>query len=209
MLQQVCRCGRLSGLLEKISEDANDLNFLEDQPPSLTWRAHQSHNVTCLPETVYETILTYIQQEYPFVRHYQELPHLLNAHVLSPWANDAPYITYKTHTFTTHSTHLQNSSVSFYTSSQVVQYGYISRIWILPSNTPFTQSQTFLSILLYEKISGDDAVKSLYCSYPSFKCFLVYTPEVQQALPDTMVVKTPNCYSAEFRVESEAISILS
>ena len=71
----------------------------------------------------------------------------------------------------------------------MVQYGYISRIWILPSNTPFTQSQTFLSILLYKKISGDDAVKSPYCSYPGFKCFLVYTPEVQQALPNTMVVR--------------------
>ena len=71
----------------------------------------------------------------------------------------------------------------------MVQYGYITYIWILPPNTPFTQPQAFLSILLYKKILGDDAVKSPYCAYPSFKCFLVYTPEVQQALPDTMVIR--------------------
>jgi len=70
----------------------------------------------------------------------------------------------------------------------VVEYGYISHIWTLTPNTPFTQPQTFLSILLYEKISGDNVVKSPHCSYPGFKCLLVYMPGVQQALPDTMVV---------------------
>ena len=32
-------------------------------------------------------------------------------------------------------------------------------------------------------------VKSPYCSYPGFKCLLVYILGVQRALPDTMVVK--------------------
>ena len=84
MLWQVCRCRRLSGLFEKISKNTNNLNFLEDQLPSLTQRAQQSQNNTCFPETVYGNILTYIQQEHPLVRHYQELLHPLDAHVLSP-----------------------------------------------------------------------------------------------------------------------------
>jgi len=32
-------------------------------------------------------------------------------------------------------------------------------------------------------------IKSSYCSYPSFKCLLVYILGVQQVLPNTMVVK--------------------
>ena len=169
MLQQVCRHRCLSGLFEKISENTNNLNFLENQLLSLTWRAQKSQNNTCLPETVYGNILTYIQQEHSLVWHYQELPHPLDTHILSPWTNNALYITYKTHTFTTHSIHPQNSFVSFYSNSQVVQYSYITHIWILPPNTPFIQLQAFLSILLYKKISGDNAIKSPYCAVTPYK----------------------------------------
>ena len=88
---------------------------------------------------------------------------------ISPWTNNALYITYKTHTFTTHSIHPQNSFVSFYSNSQVVQYSYITHIWILPPNTPFIQLQAFLSILLYKKISGDNAIKSPYCTVTPYK----------------------------------------
>jgi len=39
ILWQVCQHGHLGGLLERMFEDTNHLNFLEDQPPSLTQRA--------------------------------------------------------------------------------------------------------------------------------------------------------------------------
>jgi len=62
MLWQVCQCRRLSGLLNKMFKDTNNLNFLEDQPLSLTQKAQQSQNATYLLETVYEAILIWIQQ---------------------------------------------------------------------------------------------------------------------------------------------------
>jgi len=189
MLWQVCQHECLSGLLDKMFEDTNNLNFLEDQPPSLTQKAQQSQNTTHFSEIVYEAILIWIQQEYPLVWYYHEFPHLLNRYVLAPWANNVQYVIYKTHTFTTYSTYPANSSISFYSSLKVVEYGYISHIWTLTPNTSFTQPQTFFLISLYKKISGDDVVKSPYCSYPGFKCLLVHTPGVQRALPDTMVVK--------------------
>jgi len=61
MLWQVCQHGHLGSLLERMFENTNHLNFLEDQPLSLTQRAQQSWNATCLSETIYETILICIQ----------------------------------------------------------------------------------------------------------------------------------------------------
>jgi hypothetical protein len=100
-----------------------------------------------------------------------DLPHPLDAHILSPWAQQKTSIVHNTQQFSVYSTHHGNSSIIFWNQEgSGITCGFIFSICILP-----LEGCTILLISPHEQLSAEDAEHDPYLSLPGLQCSLVYT----------------------------------
>ena len=135
----------------------------------ITKQKHQ-----CLPSNVYDLLLDYIHTQHPYFQHYKDLPHSLDAHILSPWVLEKSHIIYKTQSLSTFSEHSGNSSIRYYNNVETTEYGLICSIWVQSLDDRDTDQYTFLLISSHEQLSNIDRSLSLYSDFPGFQCIVVY-----------------------------------
>jgi len=135
----------------------------------ITKQKHQ-----CLPLNIYDLLLDYIHTQHPHFWHYKDLPHPLDAHVLSPWVLEKNHIIYKTWSLSTFSEHSENSSIRYYSNVGTIEYDLICSIWVQSLGDRDTDQHTFLLISFHEQLSNTDRSLSPYSDFPSFQYIVVY-----------------------------------
>src|SRR6266540_2523549 len=142
MLTQICRCGRLNGLIHDMVLSGNSLSTLlgnlmptvvpsSDQPSGpLTNAKHISHGES-IPSTLYNLVLTYmntIHSVEPFC-HFKQIPHPVNAHVLPPFAVRVNHLKHNKHNLSTHALHAGNSLIGYRRMDGYLGLGFIQSMW--------------------------------------------------------------------------------
>jgi len=137
----------------------------------------------CLPSNIYDLLLDYICTQHLHFWHYKDLPHPLDAHVLSPWVLEKNHIIYKTQSLSTFSEHSGNSSIGYYSNVGTIEYSLICSIWVQSLGDRDTDQHTFLLISPHEQLSNTDRSLSPYSGFPSFQYIVVYmrSPPVVKA----------------------------
>lgn len=137
MLSQICRRGRLTGLVEQMEHTANEspLNaalklFGDDNQCRDTFSLFNlNRERTYIPTEIYNKILICRRFHLPEIRRFDDFPHPINSHILSPWAYKLTHFSHKTRLYSTAAVHPGNSSISFRRESGVTDLGQILQIW--------------------------------------------------------------------------------
>jgi len=187
MLMQICWRGRLNGLIHDTVLSGNSLstplgNLMPTAVPSSDHAKHISHG-ECIPSTMYNLVLTYMNTVHsgdPF-RHFKQIPHPVNACVLSPFAVRVNHLEHNKRNFSTHALHAGNRSIGYRGMDGYLALGFIQSMWELCVDQV---KRTLIIVLPHEHLSLHDQPCNPYLSYPGLQCTLVYS----RSLPDTQCV---------------------
>jgi hypothetical protein len=194
MLRQICRRGRLNALIADgashvsgVTSSLKILTGMEVKPGNTKSDTHSQK----IPDNDYRAIRLYLNSSAPTpYRHYKDLPHPLDAMILSPLARPLTHITHNSRVYSTSRLHSGNSSVSYRTPGGKLEAGIICSIWqmILPTDSTGT---TLLVIAPYERLSPIDFSYDPYVSRSGFLCNVVYhntTPLPNKIIETTHIV---------------------
>jgi hypothetical protein len=194
MLCQICWCGRLNALIANeaslVSSATSALKILigvQVEPGSLSNQKRRGQRSQKIPSNEYEAIHLYLNSSAPIsYRHHANLPHSLNAIILSPVALPLTHITHNDRVYSTSRLHAGNSSVLYKTQENRLEAGIICSIWqiMLPNLT----KKTLLVIAPYERLSAVDSSSNPYLSQSGFLCNIVY--HNPSPLPDRIIDAT-------------------
>jgi len=206
MLRQICRRGRLNALLADgaslVGNIPGSLKILTGTQPSLLVNKKCGVLGQRIPDNDYEAIRLCLNSTAPIpYRHHMNLPHPLDAAILSPFALSLTHITHNSRVYSTSRLHCGNSSVTYRTPEGGLEAGIITSIWqtTLPINST---EKTLLVIAPYERLSVVDSFHDPYLSRPGFLCNIVYCNALPSdntsSLPSKIIEATHIVYHLPF-----------
>jgi len=193
MLRQICRRGRLAGLLDDprlATSETAALSLLSSRstsikPPSLSVPNQKSKQISL---ELYDWVFEHLRQKFPYIHHYQDLPHPTTTMVLTPWVQELTHILIKTRNYSISSAHNGNGSISYQTTSGTTDYGIIISMWY-HIMTEETVPEVYLLVLPYRPLSSTDMSRNPYQTLPGLKCSVVYTPETVNDTRDMVIIE--------------------
>jgi len=198
MLTQICRRGRLNGLIHDTVLSGNLLstpfgNLMPTVAASSGQRTavHLSKEVSrgkSIPSTLYNLILKYMNTIHPMepFRHFKKIPHPINACVLPPFAIPVNHIKHNERNFSIHALHAGNSSIAYHGMDGYLGLGFIQSMWEFCIDRV---KRTLIVVLPHKHLSSHDQLRNPYLSYPGLQCTLVYSRT--ESLPDVQCVIEP------------------
>jgi len=138
----------------------------------------------------YTKLYNHVQLQTPHLCHFKDFPHLDKTLVFSPWIIQQKSFVQNTHRFSTFFSYLENSSISFYTSSDSnkIYYGFIHSVWIHFSDNNLNSHYTFILVSSHPNLSYSDEKQNLYKLLPGLQYSIVYTHNTKDALVENMVI---------------------
>ncbi|KAJ3533804.1 hypothetical protein NMY22_g7182 [Coprinellus aureogranulatus] len=195
MLRQVCREGRLRGILGafnslvKDSDSSRPLSraigqasalllpdttvLAESEVPPLPRYRGSPKKLEQIPDGDYILILDLVNEPQTVlpIRHHADYPHPLHSRILYPSALKVNHTTFNTRTFSPYSVHPGNSCISFSTPGTGVRTGFIYEIWAIDVSG---DRQEVLLIAPHTHLSPEDSKRSPYVDCPGLMSHIVY-----------------------------------
>ncbi len=197
MLRQICRRGRLNGILrgtllsEPLSEPVSlgtspsagtthSPAFGESQSSPISPLAEARHNFNGhhVSAPLYDSILSHLNRQRkaaskPHLRHYTQVPHPPNTHILPPVALSRRHFKLLSCEFSTFDMHEGNSSVGYHgNDGHSLGLGFIQSAW---SFLVDGWMEDILVVSLHKCLTPMDQARNPYLSWPGFQCTVVYS----------------------------------
>ncbi|KAJ2913156.1 hypothetical protein MD484_g7265, partial [Candolleomyces efflorescens] len=195
MLRNICRRGRLQALVKDAPLSGNSLlasalsvfkggkGLIQSADTRTAGTIRHGHRV-CVE--IYTIILDYLNVTEPqsSFRHFNLVPHPLDANVLPDFAQHENNFEWKTRSYSTYQAHAGNSSVSFKRNDGSVGAGFIQTIL---QQSLQNKPRTFLIISPHLPLTPLEEPLNPYRSMPGFLASIVYGKQSQ--LQDWLVIE--------------------